>query len=266
MILGDIDKGQPIWYCDQFVKEGIFQAPRDFTSFHRFSSGLLWTRMRKEADIRWLMGRLFVMVRSLWRDLPFLCNSCVQNLCSSSKLCTRASIHICNTWNILLWHCLISEYFHPHAKHGEYLGSKSGRGGNESRVSILMDSNPHDEETASPVNPRAGRSRTSVPSLLFISSFIILYLLTSHNGDEFLARHHYQDALQSLTFHLSNYSAWMNGTASNFSMVCRFPYLATGSSKSCWFVAEKRSCYFPTTERIPHPGKRTRSKRGIILP
>ena len=90
----------------------------------------------------------------------------------------------------------------------------------------LMDANTsRDEEAALPVNPRTERSRTPVPPLLLISSFIVLYLLTSHNGDEFLARHHYQDALQTLTFHLSNYSAWMNGTSSNFSMVCSFQCL-----------------------------------------
>jgi len=99
------------------------------------------------------------------------------------------------------------------------MDAKAGRVGSNSHH---MDSNPRDEETALPVNPRAERSRTSVSSLLFISSFIVLYLLTSHNGDEFLARHHYQDALQSLTFHLSNYSAWMNDTASNFTMVNSF--------------------------------------------
>jgi hypothetical protein len=108
-----------------------------------------------------------------------------------------------------------------------------------------MDSNPRDEETALPVNPRAERSLTSVPSLLLISSFIVLYLLTSHNGDEFLARHHYQDALQSLTFHLSNYSAWMNGTASNFSMVCTFQCVTTGSSKLCSSCSQKGMLLLP---------------------
>ena len=47
----------------------------------------------------------------------------------------------------------------------------------------------------------------------------ILFLQTSHNGDEFLARHQYQDALQSLSLQLGNYTAWLNGTASNFTMV-----------------------------------------------
>ena len=99
------------------------------------------------------------------------------------------------------------------------VNSLSGR---TDRCPLMEANTSRDEEAALPANPRTERSRTPVPPLLLISSFIILYLLTSHNGDEFLARHHYQDALQTLTFHLSNYSAWMNGTSSNFSMVCSF--------------------------------------------
>ena len=44
-------------------------------------------------------------------------------------------------------------------------------------------------------------------------------MLTNHNGDEFLARHQYQDALMSLRHQLSNYTAWLNGTESNFTLV-----------------------------------------------
>ncbi|KAJ7066593.1 hypothetical protein C8F01DRAFT_1123824 [Mycena amicta] len=60
--------------------------------------------------------------------------------------------------------------------------------------------------------------RTSpVPHFLFVS--FMLFLLTNHNGDEFLARHQYQDALHTLTYQLSNFSAWLNGTAdTNFTM------------------------------------------------
>lgn len=127
-----------------------------------------------------------------------------------------------------------------------------------------MDANARDLETALPVNARAQSSRTSVPSLLFISSFIILYLLTSHNGDEFLARHHYQDALQTLSFHLSNYSAWINGTASNFSMVR--PHSMLDDSFIYDLVARNGCRRCVTTGWIPHSRKSTRSKRGIILP
>jgi len=59
--------------------------------------------------------------------------------------------------------------------------------------------------------------RSSLPTFLFIS--FMLFMLTSHNGDEFLARHRYQDALQALTYQLSNYTAWMNHTESNFTLV-----------------------------------------------
>ncbi|CAK5274038.1 unnamed protein product [Mycena citricolor] len=65
-----------------------------------------------------------------------------------------------------------------------------------------------------------GQRRNSVPHFIFIS--FMLFLLTNHNGDEFLAKHQYQDALQTLEHQvhsfLGNYSAWMNGTASNFSL------------------------------------------------
>ncbi|KAH6915843.1 hypothetical protein BKA70DRAFT_1139716 [Coprinopsis sp. MPI-PUGE-AT-0042] len=58
--------------------------------------------------------------------------------------------------------------------------------------------------------------RSSIPSFLFLS--LLLFMLTSHNGDEFLARHQHQDALKALTWQLSNYTAWMNGTESNFTV------------------------------------------------
>ncbi|KDR80565.1 hypothetical protein GALMADRAFT_61277 [Galerina marginata CBS 339.88] len=79
-----------------------------------------------------------------------------------------------------------------------------------------MDANARDEEAGLPENTRPQRPRSSVPTLLFIS--FMLFILTSHNGDEFLARHQYQDALRSLSYQLSNYTSWMNGTASNFTL------------------------------------------------
>ena len=81
----------------------------------------------------------------------------------------------------------------------------------------LMDPNARDEEAGLPGSVRAQRPRSSVPSFLFIS--FMLFMLTSHNGDEFLARHQYQDAVLSLTYQLSNYTSWLNGNASNFSVV-----------------------------------------------
>ncbi|KAF8909348.1 hypothetical protein CPB84DRAFT_1673542 [Gymnopilus junonius] len=79
-----------------------------------------------------------------------------------------------------------------------------------------MDASARDEEAGLPAIPRAQRPRSSVPTLLFMS--FMFFMLTSHNGDEFLARHQHQEALQSLTYQLSNYSAWMNGTLSNFTL------------------------------------------------
>jgi hypothetical protein len=80
-----------------------------------------------------------------------------------------------------------------------------------------MDQNARDEEAGLPGNARARNPRSSVPSFLFIS--FMLFMLTSHNGDEFLARHQYQDTVLSLTYQLSNYTSWLNGNFSNFSMV-----------------------------------------------
>ncbi|KAF5353145.1 hypothetical protein D9758_008759 [Tetrapyrgos nigripes] len=87
-----------------------------------------------------------------------------------------------------------------------------------------MDEPDRDEEAqigTTPANANGGavrpqRPRSSLPSILFI--LLMLLLLTSHNGEEYLARHQYQDALQMLTEHLGNYTAWRNGTESNFSL------------------------------------------------
>lgn len=64
---------------------------------------------------------------------------------------------------------------------------------------------------------RAQRPRSSIPTFLFIT--FLLFMLTNHSGDEFLARNQYQNALESLNYQLSNFTAWMNGTSSNFSLV-----------------------------------------------
>lgn len=68
----------------------------------------------------------------------------------------------------------------------------------------VMDDSARDEEAGLPGGRGAARQRSSIPSFLFIS--FMLFMLTSHNGDEFLARHQYQDALRSLTYQLSNYT------------------------------------------------------------
>lgn len=72
-----------------------------------------------------------------------------------------------------------------------------------------------DELEAGTPNPSA-QQRSSIPSFLFI--IFMLWLLTSHNGEEFLARHQYQEVLTSLKYQKSNFTAWANGTESNFTM------------------------------------------------
>ncbi|KAJ7760513.1 hypothetical protein B0H16DRAFT_1532543 [Mycena metata] len=83
-----------------------------------------------------------------------------------------------------------------------------------------MDNPPEAEGGANP------QRRNPIPHFLFIT--FMLFLLTNHNGDEFLARHQYQDALRTLTYQLSNYTAWMNGTQSdsNFTVPHRDPTVA----------------------------------------
>ncbi|KAF7430683.1 hypothetical protein PC9H_006392 [Pleurotus ostreatus] len=76
------------------------------------------------------------------------------------------------------------------------------------------DDTPRNDDNGT-VNGRE-RQRGSVPSFLFIS--FVLFMLTNHSGDEFLARHQYQDALRSLSYQLSNFTAWRNGTESDFSL------------------------------------------------
>lgn len=61
------------------------------------------------------------------------------------------------------------------------------------------------------------RQRTSVTSLLFFS--FVLFMLTNRNNEEAIARDQYMDTLEVMGFQLSNYTNWMNGTESNFTMV-----------------------------------------------
>lgn len=61
------------------------------------------------------------------------------------------------------------------------------------------------------------RRRGSISS--FILASFIIFMLMNNRGDEILVRNRYMEALASSTYQLSNYSAWLNGTASNFSLV-----------------------------------------------
>ncbi|KAF9266758.1 hypothetical protein L218DRAFT_921385 [Marasmius fiardii PR-910] len=81
--------------------------------------------------------------------------------------------------------------------------------------------NPRDEEAGNGASP-AQRPRSSLSSLIIV--ILLIMLLTSHNSEEFLARHQYQESLQRLAHQLGNYTAWMNGSASDFN-VTRDAYL-----------------------------------------
>lgn len=74
---------------------------------------------------------------------------------------------------------------------------------------------PRDLETGMEA-PR--QQRSSWPTFLFIT--FVLFMLTNGRGeDASVTRDQYVNGLQSLSFQLSNFSAWLNGTASNFSLV-----------------------------------------------
>ncbi|KAI0763836.1 hypothetical protein BD413DRAFT_483618 [Trametes elegans] len=79
---------------------------------------------------------------------------------------------------------------------------------------------PQDLENGTEAAPR--QQRSSLPSFLFIT--FALFMLTNGRGDEVsMTRDQYVDGLQSLNHQLSNYSAWLNGTSSNFSLPVQDP-------------------------------------------
>jgi hypothetical protein len=61
------------------------------------------------------------------------------------------------------------------------------------------------------------RQRGSLPSFLFIT--FLFFMLTNRNEEGVVGRSQYEDAVRALGYQLSNYSAWLNGTATNFSLV-----------------------------------------------
>ncbi|KAJ4479660.1 hypothetical protein C8J55DRAFT_74855 [Lentinula edodes] len=77
-----------------------------------------------------------------------------------------------------------------------------------------MDNPTREEESG--LFGRTPQQRGPLPSILFV--MLMLLLFTSHNGEEFLARHQYQEALRKLTYQKSNFTAWMNGDTTNFSL------------------------------------------------
>ncbi len=50
-------------------------------------------------------------------------------------------------------------------------------------------------------------------------------MLTNNHGEEVALRSQYIDALESLKYQLGNYSRWLNGTESNFTLVSMLQYL-----------------------------------------
>ena len=63
------------------------------------------------------------------------------------------------------------------------------------------------------------RPRSSLPSFLFLS--FVLFMLTNNQSEELAARNQYLDALTVLNYQLSNFTAWRNGTESNWTLVRR---------------------------------------------
>jgi hypothetical protein len=63
---------------------------------------------------------------------------------------------------------------------------------------VTMDNPPPNAADAEAGIPPGRPVRNPIPQFLFIS--FMLFLLTNHNGDEFLAKHQYQNALQTLTY------------------------------------------------------------------
>lgn len=61
------------------------------------------------------------------------------------------------------------------------------------------------------------RQRGSLPSFLFIT--FLFFMLTNRNEEDVVVRAQYEDAIRALGYQLSNYSAWLNGTATNFTLV-----------------------------------------------
>ncbi|KAI0742037.1 hypothetical protein C8Q80DRAFT_1197624 [Daedaleopsis nitida] len=86
-------------------------------------------------------------------------------------------------------------------------------------------SNPTNEPTRDledGIDNPARQPRSSVPSFLFIS--FVLFMLMSGCGDEYAAtRDIYVNGLQSLNHQLSNFTTWLNGTDSNFTLPSQDP-------------------------------------------
>ena len=76
-----------------------------------------------------------------------------------------------------------------------------------------------DTESGSPLttDELQRRQRGSLPSFLFIT--FLFFMLTNRNEEDAIVRSRYQDATRALGYQLSNYSAWLDGSATNFVLV-----------------------------------------------
>ena len=86
--------------------------------------------------------------------------------------------------------------------------------------------NPREDPSDRERDPESGavtadelqrRQRGSLPSFLFIT--FLFFMLTNRNEEDGVARSQYEDTIRAFGYQLSNYSAWLNGTASNFTLV-----------------------------------------------
>lgn len=82
-----------------------------------------------------------------------------------------------------------------------------------------VESNTGRDGDTPPEPQQQRRQRSSIPSFIFIS--FALYMLTSSHGDESAIRDRYIDGVNSLNEQLSNYTAWRNGSETNYTMLDR---------------------------------------------
>jgi len=77
--------------------------------------------------------------------------------------------------------------------------------------------------SAATVDELQRRQRGSLPSFLFIT--FLFFMLTNRTGEDVVMRSRYEDAIRALGYQLSDYSAWLNGTVTNFTLVRGFGVL-----------------------------------------
>lgn len=75
-----------------------------------------------------------------------------------------------------------------------------------------------DVEQGTPQEAPLPQRPSSVPSFLFVS--FVLWMIMNNQADDMTARVTWEENLANIHYNIQNYSAWLNGTESNFSMVC----------------------------------------------